>query len=226
MLNEDVRIAPSVLSADFTRLGQELESIRDADLVHYDVMDGHFVPNVSFGMGILKQVKAATDIPLDVHLMVTNPEEQTPWFLDAGADIVTFHMEAQTHANRLCSLIHAAGAKAAVALNPATPVSLLDSVIEDVDMVLVMTVNPGFGGQSFIEGSIAKIRKLRALCAEHGVNPWVEVDGGIVADTAERVVAAGANVLVAGSSVFGAKDRGVAIGALRDAGHRGLTVRG
>lgn len=226
MLNEDVRVAPSVLSADFTKLGQELEDIQGADLIHYDVMDGHFVPNVSFGMGILRQVKAATDIPLDVHLMVTNPEEQASWFLDAGADIVTFHMEAQTHANRLCSLIHDAGAKAAVALNPATPVSLLDSVIEDVDMVLVMTVNPGFGGQSFIEGSIAKLRKLRALCAEHGVSPWVEVDGGIVAGNAERVVAAGANVLVAGSSVFGATDRAGAIGALREAGRRGLTRRG
>ncbi|MDY4014492.1 ribulose-phosphate 3-epimerase, partial [Parafannyhessea umbonata] len=197
MPNESVLIAPSVLSADFTRLGEELESISNADLVHYDVMDGHFVPNLSFGTEILRQAKAATKLPLDVHLMVTNPEEQVPWYLAAGADIVTFHYEAQTHADRLVGLIHDAGAKACVALNPGTPVAALDAILDELDMVLVMTVNPGFGGQSFIPGSIRKLRALRRMCAEHGVSPLVEVDGGIGADNVGEVVAAGANVIVA-----------------------------
>ena len=146
MLDQDVKIAPSVLAADFTRLGDELESIACADLVHYDVMDGHFVPNLSYGPKILSDVKRATSVPVDAHLMVANPEVQVPWFLEAGADIVTFHMEAQTHAHRLCGLIRDAGAKASVAINPGTPVSALDAIITEVDMVLVMSVNPGFGG--------------------------------------------------------------------------------
>lgn len=215
MPDKSILIAPSVLSADFTRLGDELQSIKSADLVHYDVMDGHFVPNLSFGTEILRQVRRATDLPLDVHLMVSNPEEQVPWYLDAGADIVTFHYEAQTHANRIVSQIHEAGAKACVALNPATPVALLDSIIEDLDMVLVMTVNPGFGGQSFIPSSLAKLRSLRKLCHEHGVSPDVEVDGGIGPDNVAEVAAAGTNVFVAGSKVFKAEDRSAAIEALR-----------
>ncbi len=226
MLNEDVRIAPSILSADFTQLGSDLDSISNADFVHYDVMDGHFVPNLSFGVEILRQVKAATQVPVDVHLMVSNPEECVPWYLEAGADVVSFHWEAQAHAHRLVSLIHDAGAKAAIALNPATPVNVLDAIIEDLDMVLLMTVNPGFGGQSFIENSYAKLRALAALCKEHGVSPLVEVDGGIGAQNAERVVRAGANVLVAGSAVFKSEDRSKAIGDIRSAGAAGLVKVG
>ena len=225
MSNESVLIAPSVLSADFTRLGEELESISNADLVHYDVMDGHFVPNLSFGTEILRQTKAATKLPLDVHLMVTNPEEQVPWYLEAGADVVTFHYEAQTHADRLVGLIHDAGAKACVALNPGTPVVALDAILDELDMVLVMTVNPGFGGQSFIPGSIGKLRALRRMCAEHGVSPLVEVDGGIGADNVGEVVAAGANVIVAGSKVFKAADHAAAIEELRRNGTMGLAKR-
>ena len=224
MPNESVLIAPSVLSADFTRLGEELESISNADLVHYDVMDGHFVPNLSFGTEILRQAKAATKLPLDVHLMVTNPEEQVPWYLAAGADIVTFHYEAQTHADRLVGLIHDAGAKACVALNPGTPVAALDAILDELDMVLVMTVNPGFGGQSFIPGSIRKLRALRRMCAEHGADFIVDIGPGAGVHGGE-VVAAGANVIVAGSKVFKAADHAAAIEELRRNGTMGLAKR-
>ena len=212
-----IQIAPSVLSADFAKLGEDLADIASADCVHYDVMDGHFVPNISFGLDILKATKRATDLPVDVHLMITNPDEMIGAFIDAGADNVTFHMEATAHANRLIQLIHAAGRKASVAINPATPVSALEEVVEDVDMVLVMTVNPGFGGQSFIESSPAKIRRLRALCESRGVHPLIEVDGGIKASTAPLVAEAGADVLVAGSAVFGREDRAQAIAEIREA---------
>ena len=212
-----IQIAPSVLAADFAKLGEDLADIASADCVHYDVMDGHFVPNISFGLDILKATKRATDLPVDVHLMITNPDEMIGAFIDAGADNVTFHMEATAHANRLIQLIHAAGRKASVAINPATPVSALEEVVEDVDMVLVMTVNPGFGGQSFIESSPAKIRRLRALCESRGVHPLIEVDGGIKASTAPLVAEAGADVLGAGSAVFGREDRAQAIAEIREA---------
>lgn len=220
---EEIRIAPSVLSADFARLGEELADIASADYVHYDVMDGHFVPNLSFGLDILRTVKASTDLPVDVHLMITNPDEMVEKYLDAGADLVSFHYEATAHANRLVSLIKDRGAKASIALNPATPVSMLEPILDDLDMVLVMTVNPGFGGQKFIESSVRKLRQLRSMCDEHGVSPLVEVDGGISAKTVAKVTAAGANVLVAGSAVFGAADRGAAIADIRRAGLAGVT---
>lgn len=217
----DILIAPSVLSADFTRLGEDLSSIGTADYVHYDVMDGHFVPNLSFGPGILRQVKNATSLPVDVHLMVDDPEQCVPWYLEAGADIVTFHWEAQRHAHRIVQLIRATGAKAGIALNPATPVSVLESIIDDIDLVLVMTVNPGFGGQEFIPSSLRKLHQVRALCTSHGVRPLVEVDGGISVRTAEDVVRAGATMLVAGSAIFSG-DHATAIEAIRTAGQRGL----
>ena len=201
-MSESVKIAPSILSANFLELGRDLESISNADFVHFDVMDGNFVPNLSFGIPVLKQVKAATDLTVDVHLMIDNPDSMVDAFIDAGADIVFFHQEAAVHSHRLVSHIHDRGRKAAIALNPGTSVSTLDAIIADLDMVLIMTVNPGYGGQAFIESCVEKVREVRALCERKGVNPLVEVDGGINAETASVICEAGANVLVAGSSVF------------------------
>lgn len=225
MMNDEIRVAPSVLSADFRRLADELADVSTADLLHYDVMDGHFVPNLSFGIDLLRTVKSATELPVDVHLMITNPDEMVERYLDAGADVVSFHYEATSHAHRLVSLIKDRGAKASVAINPATPVCMLEPILCDLDMVLVMTVNPGFGGQRFIESSLRKLRRLRRMCDEQGVNPAIEVDGGITARNAAEVAAAGANVLVAGSSVFGAVDRAAAIAAIRTSGTSGTSRR-
>ena len=211
----EIKIASSILSADFSRLGSELADIASADLVHFDVMDGHFVPNLTFGLDVLRAVKAATSLPVDAHLMISNPDEMVEKYLDAGADIVSFHYEATAHAHRLVSLIHERGAVASVALNPATPVYALEPIIDDLDMVLVMTVNPGFAGQRFIESSTRKLRRLRRMCDERGVNPMIEVDGGLSAQNASEVTRAGANVIVAGSAVFGASDRAAAIADIR-----------
>ena len=224
MLSE-VRIAPSILSADFLKLGSELESIKTADYIHFDVMDGLFVPNLSFGPGILSQVKKATDLPVDVHLMIAEPDRRVQAYLDAGADIVTFHYEAQTHALRTIDLIKNSGAKAGIVINPGTPVCALESLIDDVDMVLVMSVNPGCGGQGFIRRTLDKLRSLRKMAAEHGADPMIEVDGGIGAANAEEVAYAGADVFVAGSSVFGAADRAAAIADIRKAAQAGLNRR-
>jgi ribulose-phosphate 3-epimerase len=210
-----VLIAPSVLSADFLRLGEELDSIATADAIHYDVMDGHFVPNVSFGLDIAKQVKGASELPLDVHLMVDNPDEAAPTYARAGADMVTVHVEAARHIHRIVGQVHDAGAKAGAVINPGTPVSALEAILPELDMVLVMSVDPGFGGQSFIPATLAKLRELKALAARLGCSPRVEVDGGISAANAREVVAAGADVLVAGSSVFKAADRAKAIADIR-----------
>ena len=222
---EDVKISPSVLSADFTHLADELADIRDADYVHFDVMDGHFVPNLTFGPDILRAVKSACELPVDAHLMISNPDEMLQSYLDAGADLVSFQYEATAHANRLAALIRDHGAKASIALNPATPVSMLESIIEELDMVLIMTVNPGFGGQSYLPSSTKKLRQLRRLCDEHGVRPTIEVDGGISARNAAEVTCAGANVLVAGSAIFGAQDRPAAIAAIRKAGLAGTAKK-
>ena len=218
----NVLVAPSVLSADFSKLKSELDSIANADYIHYDVMDGHFVPNISFGPDIFSYCKKSSELPIDVHLMVTNPAEIAPLFLDRGADVVTFHYEAEVHAHRLVHLIKDSGAKAGISLCPGTPVS----VLEDLDLVLIMTVNPGFGGQKFIPHSIEKLKALKELCRKHNVHPLIEVDGGISAVNAADVVAAGANMLVAGSAVFGQEDRGATIQAIRDAGESALTVQG
>ncbi len=224
MLN-DVMIAPSILSADIANLAKDLEAIATADYVHVDVMDGHFVPNLTFGTNVVKAVKASTDVPADVHLMISNPDEMAAEYAKAGADLVSFHVEAATHAHRIVSAIHDAGAKAGMVINPATPASSLEAIIEDLDLVLVMSVNPGFGGQKFIPGSLRKVAQVAALAAERGVNPIIEVDGGCSAANAADLVAAGATMLVAGSAVYGKADRAAAIAEIRAAGREGLTKR-
>lgn len=214
-MSHNVLIAPSILSADFTRLGEELSSVASADYIHFDVMDGHFVPNFSFGAAILPQVKAATKLPIDVHLMVSNPDEVVESYLNAGADVVTFHEEAAIHAQRIIDCIHAHGAKAGVAINPGTSIYTLDSLVGSADLILVMSVNPGYGGQSFIESVYDKIERLCALCAERGANPIIEVDGGVSAKNAARLADCGVTMFVAGSAVFHADDRAAAIASLR-----------
>ncbi len=212
----DVRIAPSILSADMAHLARDLERIATADLIHIDVMDGHFTGNLTFGAGVVAACKRATDVPLDVHMMVTNPDETIDWYLDAGADVITVHAEASTHLHRTVMHIKERGAQAGAVLNPATPVSVLEEILPELDMVLVMSVNPGFGGQSFIEGTYAKLERLTELCARVGAHPSIEVDGGISAKNIERVASLGADTFVAGSAVFGADDPAAEIARLRE----------
>lgn len=215
----EVQIAPSILSADFARLGDDVRMVAEAgaDWIHVDVMDGHFVPNLTIGPGHVKALKRVTDVPLDVHLMIDNPEVQLPWYLDAGADSVTVHVEACADPLALFGQIRAAGAKAAISLNPETPASALDGLLGDVDMVLVMSVHPGFGGQSFIEDTPAKIACIASMCEELGVSPLIEVDGGINVSTAPLVTRVGADVLVAGSAVFCADDPAQMMKRIRNA---------
>lgn len=211
-------LAPSLLAADFTRLHEAIELVNNspADWFHCDVMDGRFVPNISYGMFIIEQIKKLAQKPLDVHLMIEEPERYITDFQRAGADIITVHYEACPHLHRTIQQIKETGAKAGVALNPHTPVSLLENVLENVDLILIMSVNPGFGGQKFIYNTIPKIRRLRQMMAEHNVHAMVEVDGGIGLQNAEKILEAGANVLVAGSSVFRAKDPAAAIAAFKN----------
>lgn len=220
-MSAPIKISPSILSVDMAHLARDLERISSADFIHVDVMDGHFVPNLSYGTAIVKACKSATSIPLDVHLMVSNPDETVDWYIDAGADLITVHYEASTHLHRTIAHIKDRGCRAGVVLNPATPVSVLEDIIEDVDMVLLMSVNPGFGGQAFIERSIAKIKQVVELCARHGVSPLIEIDGGVSVSNASAVAKAGANVLVAGSAVFGAEDPAAAIESIRSAASMG-----
>ncbi|MCZ4345950.1 ribulose-phosphate 3-epimerase [Devosia neptuniae] len=203
MTTRPIRIAPSILSADFGRLGEEVAAIdaAGADYIHVDVMDGHFVPNISFGPLVMASVRKVTTKPFDVHLMIAPVDLYIPAFAKAGADIITVHAEAGPHLHRTLQAIKAEGKKAGVAINPATPVSALDHVLEDIDLLLVMSVNPGFGGQSFIPETLNKLRQARALIGARPID--LEVDGGITADNARAVAEAGANVFVAGSSVYG-----------------------
>lgn len=225
-MSDRIYVAPSILSADMANLGRDLTRISNADFIHVDVMDGHFVPNLSYGTPVVKACKGTTDIPLDVHLMITNPDEAGDWYVDAGADLVTVHAEASTHLHRTVCHLKERGVRAGAVLNPATPVGALEEILPELDLVLVMSVNPGFGGQSFIPAILNKLRRLRQLCARLGVNPLVEVDGGVSAANAEEVAAAGGDILVAGSAVFGADDPAAAIDAIREAGERGLARRG
>ena len=210
-----IKIAPSILSADFVRLAEDIRKIEEggADLVHIDVMDGHFVPNITIGIPIVKSLKKCTSLPLDVHLMIDNPELYIDDFAEAGADIITFHIEASNHAHRLIQKIKARGKKVGVALNPATHANALEYIMKDIDMVLIMTVNPGFGGQKFIESMITKIEAF----ANRGIE--VEVDGGIGVNNISKVVNAGANIIVAGTSVFGAVSPANAIRELKAVGN-------
>lgn len=219
-------IAPSILSADFAHLARDLDRIGNADLIHVDVMDGHFTENLTFGPGMVTACKRATSVPLDVHMMVSNPDETIDWYLDAGADMITVHTEASTHLHRTIAHIKDRGAQAGAVLNPATPVGVLEDILPDLDMVLVMSVNPGFGGQRFIDGTYAKLARLRALCEAVGAAPRIEVDGGISAANIAQVAAAGADVFVAGSAVFGASDPTAEVDRLRLLAQEALDARG
>jgi ribulose-phosphate 3-epimerase len=212
-----IKIAPSILSADFARLGDEVAAIAagGADYVHVDVMDGHFVPNITIGPLVVEAVRRVTDLPLDVHLMIERPDQYIPAFAAAGADIITVHYEATAHLHRTVQLIHGQGKKAGVSINPATPVSCLDVILDELDLVLVMTVNPGFGGQSFIPACLPKIEALRQEIERRGCAVELEVDGGVKPDNIARIAAAGADVMVAGSAVFGTPDYAATIAVLR-----------
>lgn len=214
-----IKIAPSLLSADFAALGAEVAEAQasGADWIHVDVMDGHFVPNITLGPPIVKAVKAHTTLPLDVHLMIEKPELYISDFAEAGAGVITVHAEACVHLHRVIHQIKEHGILAGVAINPATPASAIKEILGDVDLVLVMTVNPGFGGQAFIPGTMNKIREIRNWANAIGHDLRIEVDGGISESTAPLVAEAGADVLVAGNAVFGRKDRAAAISAIRAA---------
>ena len=214
-----VKIAPSILAADFARLGEEIAAVEaaGADLLHVDVMDGHFVPNLTIGPPVIKAIKAVTKLPLDVHLMVEQPDALLPDFIDAGSDNLTVHVEACRHLHRTIQSIKDAGVRASVVLNPATSLHALDEILPEVDMVLLMSVNPGFGGQRFLPATLDKIRTLRAQIEERRLPVAIEVDGGVKADNAADIRAAGADVLVAGTAIFGQPDYGAAIQELRAA---------
>ncbi|NLA83517.1 MAG: ribulose-phosphate 3-epimerase [Clostridiales bacterium] len=217
-----IKIAPSILAADFTRLGEEVSLLEKggADMVHIDVMDGHYVPNLSFGPMVVKAIRPLTNIPFDVHLMMDNPMEFVDEFIEAGADSITVHAEVLPHLHRSLTYIKNKGIQAAFALNPSTPLCVLDYVLQDVDMILLMSVNPGFGGQEFIPGMLQKISELKERLFKANSNAIIQVDGGISLKNIRQVTEAGADCLVAGSSVFSTSDPAAMIRLLRDAGSK------
>jgi len=211
-------IAPSILSADFARLGDEIKAVETAgaDWIHADVMDGHFVPNITFGPLVVEAVKKVTSLPIDVHLMIENPDNYIPAFAKAGAAWISVQIETSVHLNRSIQLIRECGAKPGVVLNPSTPIQTLEWIIEDVDYVLIMSVNPGFGGQAFIKNSLAKIKALRQMIQSKNLNTPIQVDGGVNEKTIADIAAAGADIFVAGSAIFGSSDYQKTINSFRE----------
>jgi len=212
-----IKIAPSILSADFSILGEEIKSIEkaNADWVHIDVMDGHFVPNISFGVPIVKSIRKVTKIPFDVHLMIENVDQYIPEFAEAGADYITIHQESGNHMDRSIQLIKSLGKKAGISLNPATPVGSIEHLLLDIDLILIMSVNPGFGGQMFIEYTLDKIRLLKEFRDKNNLNYLIEVDGGVNIENVKIIIEAGADVIVAGSAIFKSDNYGETIRKLR-----------
>jgi ribulose-phosphate 3-epimerase len=217
--SRSIEIAPSILSADFSRLGDEIEAVErgGADILHFDVMDGHFVPNITIGLPVLKSLAKVTRLPIDAHLMITEPGRYATQFVDAGAKMVSVHVEADAHLHRTLTSIKSAGAQAGVVINPSTPVSSVDEALEFADYILVMSVNPGFGGQKFIPAAISKVRRLRQMIQERQLDVRIEIDGGVDRSNIEKVVEAGAEIIVAGSAVFGSGDAESAVKELRNA---------
>jgi len=210
-----IQIAPSILSADFARLADEAAAVSNADWLHVDVMDNHFVPNLTLGMPVVESLAKATDKPLDCHLMIEDPDRWAPGYVEAGASSVTFHIEACRAPIRTAREIRAKGARAAMALRPATPIEPYEDLLSELDMILIMTVEPGFGGQKFLDICVPKIRRTRQLLDKHGLDLWIEIDGGVSADTIEQCAEAGADVFVAGSAVYAADDPNAMVENLR-----------
>ena len=224
----EIQFAPSILSADFTRLGEEIKAVDDAgaEIIHIDVMDGHFVPNITIGPLVVKAARKATDKILDVHLMITDADSYIDSFAEAGADWITVHVEACTHLNRTIGRIKELGKKAGAVLNPATPLSSLDYILEEVDLVMLMSVNPGFGGQSFIESTLGKTDSLKKRIDSLGLQAGIEIDGGISPATIGRVAEAGANIFVAGSAIYGCEEYAPVITEMRKLAEEGRKKRG